>query len=246
MHGLLRIVALLGVVILASPAFAQPSANLPAPSRRRGHGQWTTVARNVGAARPQARSAGRSRQGPARNHQLSDRQSAHRSVSGPAETPGRAKDVSGRIDEIKAELKKQRPGLRQDAHRHAAHGRRNEESDHGRPALGEVCACNRGTDAVLQKMYEKNGAMFDGTQVRARHILLTPRHRCRGRRQGQGSTCRDEAAARNRSGPGERQAPGQCRFAASRCRADQDSRNGLRQTRATAFRRVRRKRMAAI
>lgn len=32
----------------------------------------------------------------------------------------------------------------------------------------------QGTDAVLKQMYEKNGTMFDGTQVRARHILLTP------------------------------------------------------------------------
>lgn len=32
----------------------------------------------------------------------------------------------------------------------------------------------QGTDAVLKQMYERNGAMFDGTQVRARHILLAP------------------------------------------------------------------------
>ncbi len=32
----------------------------------------------------------------------------------------------------------------------------------------------QGTDAVLKQLYESNGTMFDGTQVRARHILLSP------------------------------------------------------------------------
>jgi peptidyl-prolyl cis-trans isomerase C len=84
-----------------------------------------------------------------------------------------AKDVEKRIEEMRAELKKRNkdfdkflqeikvtePELRQHV---AAEMRWDKFTD------------QQGTDKVLRETFEANKEMFDGTLVRARHILLTP------------------------------------------------------------------------
>jgi parvulin-like peptidyl-prolyl isomerase len=87
--------------------------------------------------------------------------------------PVDAKDLAARLAELQAELKKQ--GQEYQA---MLKDMSLSEDELKAQILADVrwekYALSQGTDAALKQLYEKNGSMFDGTQVRARHILLMP------------------------------------------------------------------------
>lgn len=83
------------------------------------------------------------------------------------------KDVTARIGEIQAELKKQGqeyPKMLQDLMLTEEDLRTQIAAD----LRWEKFASGQGTEPVLKALYEQNGDFFDGSQVHARHILLTP------------------------------------------------------------------------
>ncbi len=82
-----------------------------------------------------------------------------------------AKDVDAKIEEIKVEAKKQGPGLEQVLKSLFL------TEDELRREM--VCTLRwdkfveqQATDKTLKDMFDKNPAMFDGTQMQARHILI--------------------------------------------------------------------------
>jgi peptidyl-prolyl cis-trans isomerase C len=83
------------------------------------------------------------------------------------------KDVGARIGEIQAELKKQGQEyakMLQDLMLTEEDLRTQVAAD----LRWERFASGQGTEPVLKALYEQNGDFFDGSQVHARHILLTP------------------------------------------------------------------------
>jgi peptidyl-prolyl cis-trans isomerase C len=87
--------------------------------------------------------------------------------------PVEPKDVAGRLAELQAELKKQ--GQEYQAMLKEMQITEDElKSQILADLRWEKYALAQGSDAVLKDMYAKNATMFDGSQVRARHILLTP------------------------------------------------------------------------
>jgi peptidyl-prolyl cis-trans isomerase C len=87
--------------------------------------------------------------------------------------PVEAKDIEARINEIKAEVKKHG----QDYAKMLADLTLTEDELRGQVAADlrwEKFATGRATDAVLKDLFDKNTEMFDGSMVRARHILLSP------------------------------------------------------------------------
>src|SRR5205085_446191 len=87
--------------------------------------------------------------------------------------PVEAKDVEARVSEIKAEVKKHG----QDYAKMLADLTLTEEELRTQVAADlrwEKFATARATDPVLKDLFEKNTEMFDGSMVRARHILLSP------------------------------------------------------------------------
>jgi peptidyl-prolyl cis-trans isomerase C len=87
--------------------------------------------------------------------------------------PVEPKDVAARLGELQAELKKQG----QDYQTMLKQMLITEDELKGQILADlrwEKFTLAQGSDAVLKDLFEKNGTMFDGSQVRARHILLTP------------------------------------------------------------------------
>jgi parvulin-like peptidyl-prolyl isomerase len=87
--------------------------------------------------------------------------------------PVEAKEVDGRVEEIKAEIKK----AGQDYQKMLKDLVLSEEELKSQIAADlrwEKFAVAQGSDAALKQMFAQNGEMFDGSMVRARHILLTP------------------------------------------------------------------------
>jgi parvulin-like peptidyl-prolyl isomerase len=83
------------------------------------------------------------------------------------------KDVEARIAEIKGEVKKQG----QDYSKMLSELMLTEEELRSQVAADvrwEKYAVAQGTDAALRDFFAKHPEMFDGSMVRARHILLTP------------------------------------------------------------------------
>jgi peptidyl-prolyl cis-trans isomerase C len=173
MRGLNRILAISSLVLTASPAFAQPAGNLPAPT--------PAAAMINGQAIPEAWVQRSLRRVPPAEHakaraeivnylidnMLVDQYLAQQKI------PVDAKDVATRLAELQAELKKQ--GQQYQA---MLKDMMLSEDELKAQILADLrwekYALAQGTDAALQQLYEKNGTMFDGTQVRARHILLMP------------------------------------------------------------------------
>jgi peptidyl-prolyl cis-trans isomerase C len=87
--------------------------------------------------------------------------------------PVEAKDVEGRVNEIKSEVKKHG----QDYAKMLTDLMLTEEELRSQIAADlrwEKYATAQGTDAALKQLYDKCPEMFDGSMVRARHILLIP------------------------------------------------------------------------
>jgi peptidyl-prolyl cis-trans isomerase C len=87
--------------------------------------------------------------------------------------PVEPKDVAARLSELQAELKKNNQDYNAVLKEMAL-----TEDELKTQILADIrwekFVLAQGTDAVLKDMYDKNGNMFDGTMVRARHLLLTP------------------------------------------------------------------------
>jgi peptidyl-prolyl cis-trans isomerase C len=84
-----------------------------------------------------------------------------------------AKEVEGRVGEIKAEVKKQN----QDYAKMLAELMLTEEELRSQVAADmrwEKYAIAQATEAALKEFFAKRPEMFDGSMVRARHILLSP------------------------------------------------------------------------
>ncbi len=87
--------------------------------------------------------------------------------------PVEAKEVQARVTEIQTEVKKHG----QDYAKMLSDLMLTEEELRSQIAADlrwEKFAIAQGTDAALKQLYDKNPEMFDGSMVRARHILLTP------------------------------------------------------------------------
>lgn len=84
-----------------------------------------------------------------------------------------AKEIQARLDEFQAEMQRQKKDM-------AAMMREMNLSDEemryqiAADLRWEKFATSKATEPVLQEMFQKNQIMFDGTKVRARHILITP------------------------------------------------------------------------
>lgn len=170
----MRLASLLGIGLVAAPALAQPAANLPAPGN-------TAAATVNGQPVPESWVQRGLKRVPPTDHAkarpeivnylidnlLIDQYLAQQKI------PVDPKDVTSRIDEIKAELKKNGQDYGK-----MLHDMLLTENELKGQILADLrwekYALQQGNDGVLKKMYEQNGTMFDGTQVRARHILLTP------------------------------------------------------------------------
>ncbi len=84
-----------------------------------------------------------------------------------------AKEVQTRLGEIAAEMQKQKRDMA------TMMKEMNLSDEEMRTQVAadirwEKFAAARATDAVLKDMFQKNQDMFDGSMVRARHILITP------------------------------------------------------------------------
>ncbi len=87
--------------------------------------------------------------------------------------PADQKDIESRVTEIKTEVKKHG----QDYDKMLSELMLTEEELRSQIAADvrwEKYAIAQGTDAALQDLFAKHPEMFDGSMVRARHILLTP------------------------------------------------------------------------
>ncbi|MFO0809390.1 MAG: peptidylprolyl isomerase [Gemmataceae bacterium] len=87
--------------------------------------------------------------------------------------PVEPKEVDGRITELQAELKKHGQDyakMLKDLMIGEDELRAQLQAD----LRWEKYASNQANDKILREMYDKSLEMFDGSQVRARHILLTP------------------------------------------------------------------------
>jgi hypothetical protein len=87
--------------------------------------------------------------------------------------PVEPKEIEGRVTDIKTEVKKHG----QDYAKMLTDLMLTEEELRAQIAADlrwEKYAIAQGTDQALKQMYDKNPEMFDGSMVRARHILLTP------------------------------------------------------------------------
>jgi len=87
--------------------------------------------------------------------------------------PVEAKEIDARVGEIQAEVKKNG----QDYQKMLKDLMLTEEELKAQVAADlrwEKFAISQSTDAALKHLFEQSGEMFDGSLVRARHILLTP------------------------------------------------------------------------
>ena len=173
MLGFNRKLLVIGLTLTASPAMAQPAGNLPAPTPAAAmvNGQAipeTWVQRGLRRVPPAEHAKARTEiVNYLIDNMLVDQYLAQQKI------PVDAKDLAARLSELQAELKKQ--GQEYQA---MLKDMSLSEDELKAQILADVrwekYASLQGTDAVLKQMYEKNGSMFDGTQVRARHILLMP------------------------------------------------------------------------
>jgi peptidyl-prolyl cis-trans isomerase C len=173
MHGFNRKLLVIGLTLTASPALAQPAGNLPAPTPAAAmvNGQAipeTWVQRGLRRVPPAEQAKARAEiVNYLIDNMLVDQYLAQQKI------PVDAKDMAARLAELQAELKKQ--GQEYQA---MLKDMSLSEEELKAQILADIrwekYALSQGTDAVLKQLYEKNGSMFDGTQVRARHILLMP------------------------------------------------------------------------
>jgi len=173
MRGLNPKLVMIGLTLTTSPALAQPAGNLPAPTPAAAmvNGQAipeTWVQRGLRRVPPAEHAKARAEiVNYLIDNMLIDQYLAQQKI------PVDAKDLAARLAELQAELKKQ--GQEYQA---MLKDMSLSEEELKAQILADVrwekYSLSQGTDAVLKQLYEKNGAMFDGTQVRARHILLMP------------------------------------------------------------------------
>jgi peptidyl-prolyl cis-trans isomerase C len=173
MPGIQRWLAWLGIILLATPAPGQTSANLPAPTAAAAmvNGQplpeaW--VQRGLRRVPPAEHAKAR----PEIINYLVDNMLIDQFLA-QQKIPVEPKDVAARLGELQAELKKQG----QDYQTMLKQMLISEDELKGQILADlrwEKFTMAQGSDAVLKDLFEKNGTMFDGSQVRARHILLTP------------------------------------------------------------------------
>lgn len=174
MRDLLRFSALMSLTILAAPAMAQqPAAKLPVPSAPAAtvNGQplpETWVQRGLKRVPPAEHAKAR----PEVVNYLVDNMLIDQFLA-QQKTPVTPAEIAARMNELQAELKKHNQDYATMLKEMML-----TEDELKTQILADIrwekYIAAQGTDAVLKDMYEKNGAMFDGTQVRARHILLTP------------------------------------------------------------------------
>jgi parvulin-like peptidyl-prolyl isomerase len=173
MNGLQRFSAWLSLTLLSAPALAQPAQSLPAPTTAAAtvNGQplpETWVQRGLRRIPPSEHSKAR----PEIINYLVDNMLIDQYLA-QQKIPIEAKEMAARMSELQEELKKNG----QDYQKMLKDMMLTEEELKSQILADlrwEKFAMAQATDPVLKEMYEKNGTMFDGSQVRARHILLTP------------------------------------------------------------------------
>lgn len=174
MRDVRRFSAWMSLTILAAPALAQqPAAKLPGPTAAAAtvNGQplpETWVQRGLKRVPPADHAKAR----PEIINYLVDNMLIDQFLA-QQKTPVTPAEISARMAELQAELKKHN----QDYAAMLKEMMLTEEELKTQIVADirwDKYVTAQGTDAVLKDMYDKNGAMFDGTQVRARHILLTP------------------------------------------------------------------------
>lgn len=174
MSGTQRFSAWLCLTILTSPALAQPAANLPAPTSAPAatvNGQplpETWVQRGLRRVPPAEHAKARAEiVNFLADNMLIDQFLAQQKI------PVDPKDMAARLGELQAELKKNGQDYAAML-KDMALTEEELKSQILADLRWEKFVLAQGTDAVLKDLFDKNGNMFDGTMVRARHLLLTP------------------------------------------------------------------------